>query len=117
MVNDTRTFTARWIFPVAGPPLPRGTITIQGETIAAVEARGRRRPDEDLGNVAILPGLVNAHTHLDLSGMRGLCPPTPDFPAWLRAVVRHRRQRTPDQIQSDVQAGLAECQRYGTTLV
>jgi cytosine/adenosine deaminase-related metal-dependent hydrolase len=85
--------------------------------IVAVEAQGKRRPDEDLGNAAILPGFVNAHTHLDLTGMRGLCPPTPDFPAWLRAVVRHRRQRPVEQIEHDIRSGLAECQRYGTTLI
>jgi cytosine/adenosine deaminase-related metal-dependent hydrolase len=90
---------------------------MEQDTIAAIEAHGRRRPDEDLGNVAILPGFVNAHTHLDLTGMRGLCPPTADFPAWLRAVVNHRRQRTVAQIDEDIRAGLAECQRYGTTLI
>ena len=78
------TLTARWLFPVDGPPLEQGTITIQDESIRAVEPHGQRRPDRDLGRVAILPGLVNAHTHLDLCGMRGLCPPGADFPAWLR---------------------------------
>ena len=112
-----QTLTARWVFPVDGPPLAQGTITVDGPTIAAVEPGGRRRADLDLGNAAILPGLVNAHTHFDLSGMRGLCPPTPDFPAWLRGVVRHRRQVSTEQIAADIQTGLAECQRYGTTLL
>ena len=88
-----QTFTARWIFPADRPPLPGGTITVQGDTIVAVDPAGTRRADEDLGNVAILPGFVNAHTHLDLTGMRGLCPPTADFTAWLRGVVRQQRAR------------------------
>jgi cytosine/adenosine deaminase-related metal-dependent hydrolase len=71
----------------------------------------------DLGNAAVLPGLVNAHTHLDLSGLRGHCPPTADFTDWLRAVIRHRRSRTPEQVQADIREGLAECLRFGTTLV
>jgi cytosine/adenosine deaminase-related metal-dependent hydrolase len=111
------TLTARWVFPVDQPPLEQGCVTIAGERIAAVQPRGCRTADVDLGNVAVLPGLVNAHTHLDLTGLRGLAPPSADFTGWLRQVIAHRRRRTPEQIEADVRAGLAECLRYGTTLV
>jgi cytosine/adenosine deaminase-related metal-dependent hydrolase len=116
---STNTLTARWVFPVSGPPLSRGTVTVSDGTIVAVEARGARTPDEDLGNVALVPGLVNAHTHLDLSGARGLIPPTdPDhFTDWLRGVIAYRRSRTPEQVQADIRHGLTECLRSGTTLV
>lgn len=114
---QTRTYTARWIFPVTAPPLAGGTITIAGDKIAAVEPHGTRTPDVDLGNVAILPGFVNAHTHLDLTGARGLCPPTPDFTQWLRQVIAFRRSRTPEQVQADIAAGIAECLQFGTTLI
>ena len=109
--------TARWVFPVEGPPLARGTVTICGERITAVQPHGRRTADLDLGNAAVLPGLVNAHTHLDLSGLRGRTPPTQDFTAWLRSVVRHRRQLTPSQVEADTRAGLAESLVHGTTLL
>jgi cytosine/adenosine deaminase-related metal-dependent hydrolase len=109
--------SARWVFPVAGPPLERGVVVVAGDRLAAVEPHGARRPDLDLGDAAVLPGLVNAHTHLDLSGMRGLAPPSPDFTGWLRQVIRHRRARSPEQVRDDIRAGLAECVRYGTTLV
>lgn len=114
-----RTLTARWVFPVAGPPLPRGTVTISDDTIIAVEPFGVRKADEDLGNVALIPGLVNAHTHLDLSGARGLIPPTdPDhFTDWLRGVIAYRRRRNPEQVQADISDGLTECLRSGTTLI
>src|SRR5439155_19461548 len=79
--------SARWVFPVDGPPLERGVVVIAGERIVAVEPAGGRTADRDLGNVAILPGLVNAHTHLDLTGLRGLCPPSSDFTGWLRQVI------------------------------
>ena len=73
----------------------------------------------DLGNVAIVPGLVNAHTHLDLSGARGRIPPTdPEhFTDWLRGVIAYRRSRTPEEVQADIRTGLAECLRSGTTLI
>jgi cytosine/adenosine deaminase-related metal-dependent hydrolase len=111
------TLTARWVFPVSGPPLPNGLVTIQGDRIRAVEPVGARRADVDLGDAALLPGLVNAHTHLDLTGMRGLAPPSPDFTGWLKQVIAFRRSRTPAQIKADVEAGLAECLHFGTTLV
>src|SRR5262249_36584248 len=108
---------ARWVFPVSGPPIPDGVVTVEGERIVALGAAADRTPDLDLGDVAVLPGLVNAHTHLDLSGMRGLAPPTPDFTAWLRQVIAHRRTRSPEQVRADIRAGLAECLRFGTTLL
>jgi aminodeoxyfutalosine deaminase len=115
----SRTFTARWVFPVSGPPLPHGTVTVHDDRITAVEPRGTRTPDEDFGNAAIVPGLVNPHTHLDLSGARGLILPTdPDhFTDWLRGVIAYRRTRTAEQTQADIRTGLSECLRFGTTLV
>jgi aminodeoxyfutalosine deaminase len=122
------TYTARWIFPIDTPPLERGTITLHADKILAVEPHGRSTPDIDLGNVAILPGFANSHTHLDLSGAQACRPPvayppvayppgSPDFTQWLRGVIAFRRGRTPEQVQADIAAGLAECLRYGTTMI
>ncbi|MDT0271068.1 hypothetical protein RM844_32845, partial [Streptomyces sp. DSM 44915] len=86
--------SARWVFPVNGPPLARGVVVVDGSQITAVLPAGERAADVDFGNAAILPGLVNAHTHLDLSDAAGKCPPTPDFSQWLRRVVAHRRGQT-----------------------
>src|SRR5688572_4849700 len=112
---DEQTLSARWVFPVAGPPLPGGTVTVRGDRIESVDPAGARTPDVDFGNAAIIPGLVNAHTHLDLTGARGAVPPGPDFVDWLRRVVAHRRTRDPSNIPSDICAGLAESLRFGTT--
>jgi cytosine/adenosine deaminase-related metal-dependent hydrolase len=111
------TLTARYVFPVDAPPLARGVVTIAGDKIVAVETRGTRSADVDLGNAAILPGLVNAHTHLDLTGLRGQCPPTPEFTQWLRGVIAHRRRQSPQQIAADIQTGINESIAAGTTLV
>jgi cytosine/adenosine deaminase-related metal-dependent hydrolase len=97
--------------------LESGTISIEAGRIIAVEPRGARTPDQDLGNVAIIPGLVNAHTHLDLSGLRGKVPPTPDFIGWLKSILAHRRAQTPEQVLADAGRGLEESLRFGTTLL
>ena len=116
---NAMSLTARWVFPVAGPPLERGVVAIRDGRIEAVLSHGERTADHDLGNVALVPGFVNPHTHLDLSGARGLVPPTAAdrFTEWLRGVIAFRRGRTSEQVQADIRAGLAECLRFGTTLV
>jgi cytosine/adenosine deaminase-related metal-dependent hydrolase len=111
------TLAARWVFPVSGPPLAGGTVTLAGQHLVAIEPHGRRRPDMDLGDVAILPGLVNCHTHLDLSGLRDRCAPIADFTGWLRQVIAHRRATLPEQVESHIRDGLAESLRHGTTLL
>jgi cytosine/adenosine deaminase-related metal-dependent hydrolase len=114
---DEQVLTARWVLPATSPPLPCGTITIRGEEIISVDSAGNRKADVDFGNAVILPGLVNAHTHLDLSGMRGEVPPGPDFVGWLRGVIDHRRRRSTEDATREVRAGLDECLRFGTTLI
>lgn len=111
------TLSVRWIFPVDQPPLRDGTITLRGERIVAVEPRGTRKPDADLGNAALLPGLVNPHVHLDLSDAAGRCLPQPDFTQWLRRVVQHRHSQTPEDVDRAIRLGIDQCLRFGTTLV
>ena len=109
------TLRARWVFPADAPPIADGRLTIEAGRIALVQAAGTA--DVDLGNAAILPGFVNAHTHLDLGGLRGKCPPTPDLPAWLRRVIESRHATSPDETETAIREGIAECLRFGTTLV
>jgi cytosine/adenosine deaminase-related metal-dependent hydrolase len=113
----TWTIQARWLFPVDGPPLEGGTLTAAAGRIVALEPFGQRRPDVDLGDVAVLPGLVNAHTHLDLSGLPQIVPPPADFTQWLRQVVAYRRTSVPAEWDAAIRAGVDECLRSGTTLV
>jgi cytosine/adenosine deaminase-related metal-dependent hydrolase len=111
------TLTARWVLPVGREPLAGGSVTVAGDRILAVEAHDQRTPDIDLGNMAVLPGLVNAHTHLDLSCLPAPIPFTGDFTAWLRAVIEHRRSLSVEQVQATTATGLAESLRHGVTLL
>ncbi len=117
MTPTTWTLTARWVLPVDAAPLPGGAVVIEGERIRRVAPAGQLAADVDLGNVAVLPGLVNSHTHLDLTGLAGQCPPMPDFTAWLRGVIQHRRSRAPAQVAADIHEGLRQSVRHGTTLL
>jgi cytosine/adenosine deaminase-related metal-dependent hydrolase len=111
------TLTARWVFPVAGPPLERAVLTIDGERITAVEPDRTGPIDLDLGEAAVLPGLVNVHTHLDLTGLRGRIAVGGDFTTWLREVIAFRRARPPERVGADIRAGVEECLAHGVTLL
>ncbi len=107
---------ARYVFPVTGDPIRDGTVTILDDRILALgnDPGGEFR---DLGNVAILPGLVNAHTHLELSDLaQPLGLPGMGFVDWIQEVIDHRRNRT-ESAGRAVAKGLAECARLGTTAV
>jgi aminodeoxyfutalosine deaminase len=106
---------ARYVFPVAGRPIASGTVTIEGQRIVAVGQCGGQ--SHDLGNVAILPGLVNAHAHLDFSDLaEPLGRPGISLPDWIRLVMADRRERA-DKTRQPVALGLAEGLRQGVTTV
>src|SRR5205823_13861369 len=74
----------------------------------------------DLGQVAVLPGLVNAHTHLELSYLRGRITPAESFVQWIRGIIATRRTypdpRAPE-ILGAVHAAIAETVAAGTAIV
>jgi cytosine/adenosine deaminase-related metal-dependent hydrolase len=107
---------ADWVLPIAGPPTPGGSITIEGNTIVAVDAL----PVDgavDLGRVAVLPALVNAHTHLELSYLRGRIPPAACFTDWVKPLLAARRTPPdPALVASDATAAIEEARASGTGL-
>jgi cytosine/adenosine deaminase-related metal-dependent hydrolase len=111
-------FRARWIIPIDRPPLENGVITIAAGRIVAVGENASGKPPQDLGEVALLPGLVNAHTHLEFSLLRQpLGRPGIALPAWIRHVIEFRGQLG-RWTQDDARlAGLAESRRYGVAAV
>ncbi len=74
-------------------------------------------PTEDLGDVLLLPGFVDAHAHLELSGLAGAVAPGASFPDWIRALLAARAQRTPHDLERDARAGAARLLGTGTTCV
>jgi cytosine/adenosine deaminase-related metal-dependent hydrolase len=116
--NNSSRFTARWVFPVDGPPIEHGVIEVVDGVISDV--RPSRGPADsggvDLGNVAILPGLINAHAHLEFSDLDAPIQPPAPFTDWIRSLMAHRRTRTPslpELIKSGLQLSLA----WGTSTV
>lgn len=86
---------AAWVCPIAGPPIANGWVAMESGRIAAVGDAQAPLPADvnrvhDLGRVAVLPGLVNAHTHLELSWLRDRVPPAANFIVWLTGMFAAR---------------------------
>src|SRR5437764_1269223 len=87
-------YRAAWVLPMTSPPIPGGVVSIEHDLIASVGGFDGGVA-EDLGHVAILPGLVNAHTHLELSWMRGQVAPGTSMPAWAASLMAMGRRVAP----------------------
>jgi cytosine/adenosine deaminase-related metal-dependent hydrolase len=112
------TFTAAWVLPISAPPIRNGFVTLEGGRITAV---GDRAPADvaSLGNVAILPALVNAHTHLELSYLHGRVPPSSSFNDWVMALMALRRDHPDPTAPAIIEAArhaIAHARASGTGL-
>ena len=111
--------SADWILPISDTPIAGGVVTIDDGRIVAVG--GRDGADAAaLGRVVVLPGLVNAHTHLELSHLRGRIPAAPSFLEWVRPMLAARREWAQAHEQAMVEAVAAaidEVRAAGTALV
>ena len=110
---------ARWVLPVDRPPIESGWIEIAGDRIVDV-GHGPSAGADDLGDVAILPGLVNAHTHLELSWLAGRIAPAGSMVEWIRDLIRQRVSAaagTEADRAAAMQAAAATMTATGTVLV
>ena len=110
-------YRARYVVPVATPPIVDGVVAVDGDRIAYVGPSAAAPPGRtvDLGYALLLPGLVNAHTHLELTGMRGFLEDL-DFRSWiLRLTTAKRAVLSRDMLLDAARYGIAEGLRHGIT--
>jgi aminodeoxyfutalosine deaminase len=108
---------ARVVFPVDRPPIENGFVSIDGPRIVDVGAAAVSVNIIDLGHVAMLPGFVNAHTHLEFSYLsRPLGESGMPLADWIRLVITERA-RGSDLAQDSIAAGLNESLRCGVTTI
>jgi 5-methylthioadenosine/S-adenosylhomocysteine deaminase len=116
-------YTARWVLPMEIGPIENGAVAVEKNKIACVgpvsEVRAKF-PDavqEDFGEAVIMPGLINTHSHLELTIMRGyLEREESDFFAWLRKLTVAKTERvTPDDLRMSATLGAIEAARAGVT--
>lgn len=109
------------MLPIAGPPLRDGRVAVRGGRIAWVGRAGD--PGEpggelrDLGPGILLPGLVNAHCHLELSHLAGQLPFGAGFVPWVEGVVERRGRFAEDEVRSATAAAVRFLEERGTVAV
>ncbi len=120
MPHHTFAMKARWVFPVDRPPIENGLVEVVDGMITGVRTARHSDVAEDLGDVALLPGLVNVHAHLEFSLIEQPLQPAPPFPEWIRSLMAYRRQTfgaDPAAKFGAFQAGWCESAALGTTLL
>ena len=115
-------YHAAWVLPVAAPPIRDGWVEVGGGAVTGVGPPASAPRDTAARTVrlpshVVLPGLVNAHTHLELSGLRGAVPRADSMPDWARAVMAGRTRLAASAAADAVAAAAAEMRRAGTALV
>lgn len=111
---------AKWVLPDSATVLEDGEVIIENGLL--VEVRARRIDGQpctearDLGNAILLPGLVNAHTHLEYTVLRGAVEDIPMFP-WLDRLMELKALLEPDDWIASAICGAADAARGGVTTV
>jgi cytosine/adenosine deaminase-related metal-dependent hydrolase len=117
MRRGTLTIRGRFVYPVEGPPIEDGCLTIEAGRIVWVGSSSERTCDLDLGNVGIVPGFVNAHTHLELGPLGTPGCEEENEVSWLRHVVKQRQSGTEQQQRATVDRNVKASLDVGTTFL
>jgi cytosine/adenosine deaminase-related metal-dependent hydrolase len=114
---------ARAVVTMDGAPIENGAVAVSGDRIVNVgkfsEVSGGHSGQEiiDLGDQVLLPGLINAHCHLDYTCLRGKIPPQKSFTDWIRAINAEKSKLSPEDCVCSINEGFKEAKRFGTTTI
>ncbi len=114
---------ARAVVTMDGLPIENGAVAISGNRIIDVgkfpeiSARHSGQQLVDLGEQVMLPGLINAHCHLDYTCLRGQIPPKKPFADWIRAINTEKARLSAQDYVASIAEGFAEAKRFGTTTI
>ena len=106
-----------------GLPIDNGAVAVSGSRItnvgkfSEISATNSGEQIVDLGEQALLPGLINAHCHLDYTCLRGKIPPPKSFTEWIRAINAEKANLSPENYIGSINDGFAEAARFGTTTI
>ena len=114
---------ARAVVTMDGPPIENGAVLVDGSKIQAVGSWADLRHESighevvDVGECALLPGLINAHCHLDYTALRGSIAPQASFTSWIGEINKRKAALKPDDYLQSIAAGFAEAASFGTTTI
>src|SRR5438477_5070082 len=114
---------ARVVVTMDGPPIDNGAVVVLADRIVDVgkfsEISKRYSTEEvvELGEQALLPGLINAHCHLDYTCLRGKIPRPKSFTDWIRAINAEKANLSQVDYVASINEGFAEVKRFGATTI
>jgi len=121
MLRGSFTLRCRWLLPMKSPPIEGAWLRVEQGRIAAMARRPIGMPETivDLGDAIVLPGLVNAHTHLEFSAIQAPLDATGGLPGWIGRVISARRERPRDPMHTiaAIRQGLSESAAAGVTTI
>ena len=90
-LGQRRILRARVVLPVSSPAIDNGAVLVSGNRIerlgAWTEFATESTETVDLGDSLLMPGLVNAHCHLDYTNMAGMVPAMKHFTDWIKSIT------------------------------
>jgi aminodeoxyfutalosine deaminase len=113
---------ARIVVAMHGAPIENGAVAVSGNRIVDVgtfdDIKRRNAGNAvDLGEQALLPGLINAHCHLDYTCLRGKIALQKSFTDWILAINAEKSELSPKDYAASITEGFAEAKRFGTTTI
>jgi cytosine/adenosine deaminase-related metal-dependent hydrolase len=113
----TGVLSADWVLPIEGPPIEQGAVAITDGRIVAVGTSAELGPGTHFEDSAILPGFINAHSHLEYAVYAGFGDSLTDFAEWIRLHTERKRRIGWEEYVAIARLGAAECLRSGITTV
>ena len=111
-----RILSADWVLPVEGEPIENGAVAVRGGRIEAVGTAAELGAGERFEGAAIVPGFVNAHTHLEYAVYAGFGDGLA-FAPWIALHVERKQRLARADMEAIARLGAAECLRSGVTTV
>ena len=113
---------SRIVLPLSQPLIEDGAVVVSGNRIVSVGpwkhlSKKRRAQALDLGDALLLPGLVNAHCHLDYTDMAGKVPPQKSFTDWIKLITTAKAEWNYSEFAASWLRGAQMLVRTGTTTV
>jgi 5-methylthioadenosine/S-adenosylhomocysteine deaminase len=108
--------SADWVLPVDGEPIRDGAVVVEGGRVAAVGPAAELGRGRAYDGCAIVPGFVNAHTHLEYAVYAGFGDAL-DFEAWLALHIERKSVLEAGDAEAIARLGAAECLASGITTV
>lgn len=119
-IPGRKALAADWVLPIVSPPIRNGVAIIGEGKVEFAANHGKIKVDVELpSGHALMPAMVNAHTHLEFSELQQPFPAGETFADWIRQVVRWRKQReeSPDRHLLAIETGEQESHNNGVSLI